>query len=191
MTPRRTMMLFGLLGGPACFTIPYFAHSATMSTSSLPLCGFLASSFLVVSCFGGLFSVLMSYNTSLFGAKEIAGTHGRLIVGSSLAAFGGPFLLGNLRDRSTNSAIQELANKIDPNVLNTEFGSSFTTLMENKVLTIPELIQLAPVGTLNPTPFIYDTSLYAASFAYGLGFMSQMMTGSVDERRWVGSVSEK
>ena len=53
----------------------YFAHSAVSAAHSsvLPLCGFLGSSFLVVSCFGGLFSVLMSYNTSMFGAKEIAG----------------------------------------------------------------------------------------------------------------------
>jgi len=185
MTPRRTMMLFGLLGGPACCTIPYFAHSAISAGSSsiLPLCGFLGSSFLVVSCFGGLFSVLMSYNTSMFGAKEIAGTHGRLIVGSSVAAFGGPFLLGQLRGRASESAMLDLVNKIDPNVVISEYGSisNLTTLIENKAMTIPQLMQLTPMGTLDPTPFIYDTSLYAAGMAYGIGFMSQMMVGSVSD----------
>ena len=65
--------------------------------------------------------MLMSYNTSMFGAKEIAGTHGRLIVGSSLAAFGGPFILGRLRDRASESAMLDLTKKIDPEVLSSEY----------------------------------------------------------------------
>ena len=65
--------------------------------------------------------MLMSYNTSMFGAKEIAGTHGRLIVGSSLAAFGGPFILGRLRDRASESAMLDLTKKIDPDVLSSEY----------------------------------------------------------------------
>ena len=65
--------------------------------------------------------MLMSYNTSMFGTKEIAGTHGRLIVGSSLAAFGGPFILGRLRDRASESAMLDLTKKIDPEVLSSEY----------------------------------------------------------------------
>ena len=165
--------------------------------------------------------MLMSYNTSMFGAKEIAGTHGRLIVGSSLAAFGGPFILGRLRDRASESAMLDLTKKIDPDVLSSEYvccvvrfqislsrGNTFvspttfsnkhrygstsnlTSLIENKALTIPQLMQLAPSETIDPTPFIYDTSLYAAGMAYGIGLASQMMVGSkvsdVYRRRVVG-----
>ena len=56
--------------------------------------------------------------------------------------------------------------------------SNLTSLIENKALTIPQLMQLAPSGTIDPTPFIYDTSLYAAGMAYGIGFASQMMVGT-------------
>ena len=83
-------------------------------------------------------------------------------MGSSLAAFGGPFILGRLRDQASESAMLDLTKKIDPEILISEFGSSsnLMTLIENKALTIPQLMQLTPSGTIDPTPFIYDTSLY-------------------------------
>ncbi|CAN0429520.1 unnamed protein product, partial [Scytosiphon promiscuus] len=34
------------------------------------------------------------------------------------------------------------------------------TLLQSKALTIDKLIQIAPAGTVDPTPFIYEYTMY-------------------------------
>eukprot|EP00939_MAST-03C_sp_MAST-3C-sp1_P003953 g3953.t1 len=188
---RKTIGLFGVLGAPACLSVPLWADLASNGSVVAGVAGFVGSSLLVVTVFGGLFSVLMSYNTEVFGAKEIPAIHGKLLVGSSLAAFGGPFALGYLRNTSAERAIFDLASAIEPAAFESSVGASVSelpSLIESKLVTIPQLLDLAPVGTTDPTPFLYNTSLQAAGGAYlvGLAFHAATRPVAASSRSRVG-----
>lgn len=53
--------------------------------------------------------------------------------------------------------------KIPPEAFEATFGASVdkaNDLIASKTLTISKLMALAPPGTVDPTPYLYDTTMY-------------------------------
>ena len=45
--------------------------------------------------------------------------------------------------------------------------SAVDALIEAKTVTVAKLMEIAPTGVLDPTPFLYDTSFYTIAAAIG------------------------
>jgi len=68
-----------------------------------------------------------------------------------------------LRQRSTNTAIAGLLEKVDEDEFVKTFGvgtDQAQPLIEAKTLTISKLMEVVPSGTQDPSPFIYNSTLY-------------------------------
>ena len=75
----------------------------------------------------------------------------------------GPSLLIKLRGLSEVAAIDDLLTKISPEKFQAAFGAPMeqaSQLLATKTLSISKLMVLAPPGTLDPTPHLYDTTMY-------------------------------
>jgi hypothetical protein len=159
-------MLFGCFA-PIAVSMPTLTTmAATGENGLLPLGVFAGSTMLAMSFYGGVFGCMPSTITWLFGGQYAGGIHGRMITAWSAASLLGPNTLTYLRARSYNQSAEELTSKIDPERFEIAFGSSpssdhLSELLEAKSVTIGRLMEIAPEGTMDPSPNLYDTTLYS------------------------------
>jgi len=182
-TGRKQMyFLFGACGTSATLSIPTLTTMASEGTSgTLPLYMFVGGTVAIVSFYGGLFSVLPAYISDVFGSKHTSGIHGRLLTAWSASALVGPTMMSQLRERSYTHEVEQLAAKTDPATFERTFGASLEhlpTLIEAKTISIERLMQIAPPGTLDPTPNLYDSTLMAMG-----GIMSAAMIANLAIRK--------
>ena len=138
------------------------------AAGTLPLTLFCGSTFAMVTFYGGLMSVAPAYVGDLFGAKHQSPIFGRLLTAWSSAAICGPILLTTLRSRSYDASARELAAQIDPATFESTFGApveNLTTLLDSKTVTINGLLAALPPGTPDPTPSLYNDSMYTMAGA--------------------------
>lgn len=66
------------------------------------------------------------------------------------------------------NAINDLMTKVDPQKFESTFGASMdkaADLVSSKALNISKLLTLCPPGTLDPSPYLYNTTMYTLSGA--------------------------
>jgi MFS family permease len=187
---RNTYVVFGL-GIPVIALAPSLTHAAVHMDSSgsvLPLlCAFCGGSILAITFYGGIFSVLPAYIADLFGQKHAGALHGKLLTAWACSAVAGPMGLAYLRGQSAQAATQELIQQVeDPTSFQQAFGCSLEdpmalqTLIDAKTITIARLMELVPPGTIDPTPFLYDSSCYAAASLMGISLLSNLLIKPLD-----------
>lgn len=160
---KKTFYLFTLTSVPLYLGLPYIVDYVISSGSIVPLYGFIGSTVLAVSIMGGVYAILPAYEADLFGTKYIGPIHGRMLLYSSMAAMVGPSLLIKLRAISEKASITDLLSKVSPEKFEATFGAPMekaSELLAAKTLSIGKLLALAPPGTLDPTPHLYDTTMY-------------------------------
>jgi MFS family permease len=160
---RNTYYLFAA-GIPAAASIPLLTSSVVAAPSAVPLVAFVGGTALMVSFYGGLFSVLPAYLADVFGQKNVGAIHGRALTAWSAAALTGPTLMGWLRGDAYNNAINDLVTRVDPAAFQAKFGAPISELAElvaAKTVTIHSLLELTPAGTPDPTPSLYNTTMYS------------------------------
>ena len=184
-TGRKNMYyLFGL-GVPICIAIPTLTNMVVTHPGVTPLVAFYGSTALLVSFYGGTFSVLPAYIADIFGPKHCGAIHGRLLTAWSAAAIGGPSILTFFRSRSYNKAVDELAAKVDPQDFQDLFGapmSELHNLVATKTVTINQLMELVPEGTLDPTPALYNDALYSMAGVLAMAMVCNAMMRPVDPK---------
>ncbi len=102
-----------------------------------------------------------------------------------MAALAGPYTLVYLRTLSERSAIRDLAAKCDPQRFFDRFGASVDSLEQlitSKSVTIRSLLELCPAGTLDPTPFLYNSTMFVAAGAMGVAALATVLHRPVDPR---------
>lgn len=171
---KRTYYLFGI-AAPIMAAAPTLAHMAAeggAAGSTLPLSAFYAGSLLAISFYGGVFSILPAYISDIWGQKYAGSIHGGLLTAWASSAVVGPVGLSTLRTRSEKAAIAELVKECGEDEFQATFGASpsddVSALVEAKTITIPKLVEIAPVGTVDPTPFLYDSTCMAAAGLLGV-----------------------
>jgi len=160
---RSTFYIFTATSLPIYLSIPTIVDSVVQTGATLPLYGFCAATVMAISIFGGTYAVLPAYQADLYGSKNIGAIHGRMLLFSSAAALIGPSLVIKLRGASHQTAIDDLLTKISPEKFQDAFGAPMeqaSQLLATKTLTINKLMILAPPGTIDPTPHLYDTTFY-------------------------------
>jgi hypothetical protein len=193
---RNTYALFGL-GIPIIGMAPTLAHMAMTHSATggadtvLPLLfAFCGGSVLAITFYGGIFSVLPAYIADLFGQKHAGAIHGKLLTAWACSAVVGPMGLAYLRGQAATSATQDLLSSIeDTSSFQQAFGcnlqdtETIQTLIDAKTITIGRLMELAPVGTIDPTPFLYDTTCYAAAGLMGVSLLSNLFIQPLDVQK--------
>jgi MFS family permease len=160
---RLTYTVFFGAGIVLYCSIPWFAQQVSVSPATAWLVGFYATTMLIFTMYGGGFATIPAYLADLFGTRFVGGIHGRLLTAWSTAGVLGPLAITSLREHATARAIEDLVAKIEPARFEAAFGTGVAELehlVEAKTVTIARLMELAPPGTLDPTPSLYNTTMY-------------------------------
>ena len=106
---------------------------------------------------------------------------GRLLTAWSIAGVLGPLAITSLRRISLRRAIEDLAARVDP----ATFGApieQLDRLLEAKTLSIARLMEIAPEGAVDPTPSLYNTTMYAMAALLVVAFFANLLMRPVSER---------
>eukprot|EP00055_Hartaetosiga_balthica_P007345 m.25085 g.25085 ORF g.25085 m.25085 type:complete len:189 (+) comp5728_c0_seq2:1502-2068(+) len=158
------------------------------SPGLLPLYAFSGATAVALTFYGGLFSVLPAYLADLFGEKHVGAIHGRQLTAWSAAALGGPMLLSALRERSYNESVYDLIDKVSDTDFAAKFGAgkdAVEQLVAMKTVTITSLMDIAPAGTLDPTPGLYNTTLYSMAGLLTCAVICNALIKPVDPKHFI------
>ena len=100
----------------------------------------------------------------------------------------GPLLITQLRESSLNKVLHELTAKVDPAAFMQKFGDSVDNLdqlIDAKTVSIAKLMEIAPAGTVDPTPSLYNTTMYAMASLLVLAFIANWLVRPVHEKHHV------
>jgi MFS family permease len=186
---RATFATITCASVPIYMSLPYLADAVISTQAAMPLYIFCAGTTMAVINMGGNFSVMPAYEADLFGSKYIGPIHGRMMMFLSAAALSGPYLVLKLRVISETKAIMELMTHISPADFEAKFGSSMeqaSQLIETKVLTINRLLAMCPPEVIDPTPHVYDTSMYALSGVMGVATLAHLMVKPLSQKQIEG-----
>lgn len=76
--------------------------------NTLPLYGFIGSTSILLSIFGGIYAAIPAYEAEMFGPKYIGAIHGKMLLGSTAAALIGPNMFVYMRSMDEKKAIESL-----------------------------------------------------------------------------------
>jgi len=186
---RATFNIFTLGAIPLYASLPFFiTQCVTDPTGPMApyyLAAFCASTVTAISVMGGTFAVLPAYEADLYGPKYVGAIHGRFLMSATISAFVGPGLLLNLKKIAETNAINDLLGKVDPVAFLDKFGVGLPeagTLIEAKTLTISNLMTIMPNGTIDPSPFLYNDTMYAMAGLVGAASLLHFMVKPVDKK---------
>mmetsp|Transcript_15169 Transcript_15169/g.51411 ORF Transcript_15169/g.51411 Transcript_15169/m.51411 type:complete len:225 (+) Transcript_15169:1-675(+) len=184
---RETFYIFTFGSVPLYFALPYIIRDVIATQSYTSLLGFMGSTVLALSMMGGTYALLPAYESELFGQKYVGANHGRMLLFSSAAALTGPVLLLKLKGLAETSAIQRMLSEVDPTAFLGTFGvgvEQAQSLIETKVLTIPKLLAIMPDGYVDPTPFLYDTTMQTMAGLMLVAGVSNVLITPVDPKHY-------
>ena len=159
-------------------SLPYLTEMAAngstiFGSTTLPLYAFYGTSIALISFYGGVFSVMPALLADTFGTYNVGAIHGRMLTAWSASALVGPRVLTKVKESANADAVTDLAMRCDPEKFETTFGTPLkeellTPLIDANTLTIARLMDIAPAGTVDPTPLLYNNA-YVALSAFTVG----------------------
>lgn len=182
---RNTFFIFTLGSIPLYLALPSLVATVVSQHSFLHLYGFMASTVLSISIMGGCYAIMPAYEADLFGSKYIGPIHGKFFLASSAGALLGPPFVLSLRHRAEVYAIADLLKKADPEKFQAMFGvdiSQAQTLIDAKTVTISKLMKLVPENVADPTPFLYDSTMYTMAGLMSLAAISHYYIKPVEKK---------
>merc|ERR1712173_433164 len=117
--------------------------------------------------------------------KYVQAIHGRFLLAATLSTIMGPSLLLTLRKSAEMTAIQDLLSKVNPATFKETFGADLTqaqSLIEAKTLTISKLMTIMPAGTVDPSPFLYNDTMYTCAALVSLASLLHFMVKPVNNK---------
>jgi hypothetical protein len=93
-----------------------------------------------------------------------------------------PYAISKLREASISTAISDLASKVSAEKFAEKFGAPIAKLDElvaAKTVSVQKLMEIAPEGTIDPTPSLYNTTMYTMAGLLVIGFFANMMVKPV------------
>ena len=165
---RATFHLLCLSSVPLYASLPSLitgcvSSDPASSLAPLYLTGFCVSSFLAVTIMGGVFSVLPPYEADLYGSKYVGAIHSKFLPFSTVRGIIGPAIFLHLRSREESRSIDTILRSMDPEKFKSLTGeeiSAAQSLIEAKSLTLSKLVTILPPDIQDPSPFLYDSTMY-------------------------------
>ena len=185
---KNTYHCFFVLGTILYVSIPFSASAVSADPVITWLVMFYAATMIIFTMYGGGFATIPAYLADIFGTLHVGGIHGRLLTAWSTAGVLGPFAITYLRNNSLESAIKDLAAKVDPNIFFEKFGTGIENLeqlISAKTVTISKLMEVVPDGTIDPTPSLYNSTMYAMAALLVIAFFSNLFMKPVDKKHHV------
>ncbi|MYF11583.1 MAG: OFA family MFS transporter [Gammaproteobacteria bacterium] len=182
---RNTYYCFFALGAALYGSVPLIADTGSGSANLVWLVAFYAVTMLAFTIYGGGFATLPAYIADVFGTRHVGAIHGRLLTAWSAAGVLGPLLITQLREFSLERAIRTLAARIDPAAFEAHFGAPMSHLEElvaANTVTVSKLLEIAPAGTPDPTPSIYNLTMYVMAALLVVAFFANMRMRDLAER---------
>ncbi len=182
---KNTYWIFFALGIVLYTSIPFAAQQVSADPAVIWLIYFYAATMIIFTMYGGGFATIPAYLADVFGTRYVGGIHGRLLTAWSAAGVFGPFAITFLRERSLRSALQDLAAKVDPARFRETFGAGLDqldVLIAQNTVTINKLMEIAPPGTVDPTPGLYNLTMFLMAGLLGIALISNALMSPVDER---------
>ncbi len=182
---KNTYYCFFVLGIALYLSIPYSAHAVSVTPAVTWLVLFYAASMIIFTMYGGGFSTIPAYLADVFGTKYVGGIHGRLLTAWSTAGVLGPLAITSLRESTLASALKDLAGKVDAAKFQATFGAGLDTLDElvaAKTVTVAKLMAIAPAGTVDPTPSLYNSTMYTMAGVLVVGLVCNALIRPVSAR---------
>jgi MFS family permease len=180
---RATYWIFFALGIALYVSIPYVARQVSIEPATIWLVYFYAATMLIFTMYGGGFATIPAYLADMFGTRYVGGIHGRLLTAWSLAGFLGPVAITSLRERAIDAAIRDLAPRIEPARFAQAFGAGIEQLdllIARQTVTISKLMEIAPAGTVDPTPSLYNLTMYLMAALLALALVANALMRPVD-----------
>jgi hypothetical protein len=90
-----------------------------------------------------------------------------------------------LRERATDTAIRDLAARVDPDRFRQAFGAGveqLDTLVAQQTVTIAKLMEIAPAGTVDPTPSLYNLTMYLMAALLAIALVANALMRPVDAK---------
>ncbi len=179
---KTTYFIFFSLGILLYLSIPYSAKAVSIDPAVTYLLMFYAASMVIFTMYGGGFATIPAYLADIFGTRYVGGIHGRLLTAWSTAGVLGPLAITQLRQKSFDESIKDLAGKVDPIIFKEKFGESIDNLnqlVSQKTVTISNLMEIVPDGTVDPSATLYNTTMYAMAGLLAIAFVSNLLIGPV------------
>ena len=182
---RNTYWIFFALGILLYCSIPYTAQQVSVNPVVVWLVYFYAATMIIFTMYGGGFATIPAYLADIFGTRYVGGIHGRLLTSWSTAGVLGPLAITSLRENAVAKAIDDLVAKIDPAVFAESFGAGLDqlpALVQAKTVTIASLMDIAPAGTVDPTPNLYNSTMYLMALLLAIALVSNALMRPVHAR---------
>jgi len=185
---RNTYWIFFALGIALYLSIPFTAQQVSASPSVVWLVYFYAATMIIFTMYGGGFATIPAYLADVFGTRYVGGIHGRLLTAWSTAGVLGPLAITSLREHAETRAIQELARLVDPEQFRAAFGAGIEqleVLAAANTVTIGKLMEIAPPGTVDPTPGLYNVTMYLMAGLLAIALVANALMRPVDEKHYM------
>ncbi len=182
---KTTYFIFFAFGILLYLSIPYIAQQVSVDPAVKWLVLFYAATMIIFTMYGGGFATIPAYLADIFGTKYVGGIHGRLLTAWSTAGVLGPLAITSLRENSVTKAIQGLVDKIDPAVFQKTFGAGveqLDKLVEAKTVTISKLMEISPEGTIDPTPSLYNQTMYLMAGLLFIALIANLLMRPVSHK---------
>src|SRR5688572_544020 len=187
---RNTYWIFFALGIALYLSIPWTAQQVSVNPSVLWLVFFYAATMIIFTMYGGGFATIPAYLADMFGTRYVGGIHGRLLTAWSLAGWLGPMTITVLRERSMNTAVRDLAARGDPERFRQAFGAGIDqldALVTQQTVTIAKLMEIAPPGTVDPTPSLYNLTMYLMAALLAIALVANALMKPVDSKHYMAA----
>jgi MFS family permease len=185
---RNTNWIFFALGIVLYCSVPFAATQVGAQPAVVWLVLFYAATMLIFTMYGGGFATIPAYLADVFGTKFVGGIHGRLLTAWSTAGVLGPLAITSLRENAVARAITDLAARVDPAAFQQRFGASLQQLdqlVAAKTVTIARLMEIVPAGTVNPTPSLYNSTMYLMAALLAIGLVANALMKPVHPRHYL------
>jgi len=186
---RATFGIFTTAGIAAYASLPTIIEAVmadpNSQTAKMLLGLFCFNTMAAVTIMGGVFAVLPAYEADLYGQKYVGAIHSRFLMAATLSSLAGPALLLNLRSSAENKAISSLMEKISPDVFLERFNApvgQLEQLIQAKTVSISRLMEIAPQGCIDPSPYIYNSTLYTMAGLVSAASVLHFMVKPVNQK---------
>ncbi len=185
---KNTYFIFFGLGILLYCSIPLVAQQVSVNPSIMWLVCFYAATMLIFTMYGGAFATIPAYLADMFGTKFVGGIHGRLLTAWSTAGVLGPLAITSLRENAVTKAINGLVESIDPMAFKQTFGAGIDqldNLIAAKSVTIAKLMEIVPEGTVDPTPGLYNQTMYLMAALLLIALIANALMKPVDPKHYM------
>ena len=185
---KNTYWIFFALGIVLYCSVPYAAQQVSANPAVVWLVLFYAATMIIFTMYGGGFATIPAYLADVFGTKYVGGIHGRLLTAWSTAGVVGPLAITSLRESAVSRAIEDLVSRIDPVDFQEKFGTGveqLDQLVAAQTVTIASLMEIAPIGTIDPTSGLYHTTMYLMAVLLCVGLIANASMKPVEKSHYL------